>query len=563
MIEKGESNDALYIVIKGRVQEVNPDTKEVQAQYIKDDIFDARALLKGFNHHRYRVVEDTLCYVLPKDVFLELYNENQAFADYFNTSFSKRKKMLEKAQQQQNLAEFILTEVDENNIQPIMTLDHDTSIKEATLKLRSERQDCALVALKGREHDIGIITRTNLLHALVEDGCHLESPIGDVATSPVIGVELGDYLFNVMILMTRDRVKRVRVSQKGETVGMLDMTQVLSLFSTHSHVLTLQINRAHTIEELSLAANNQQQLVENLTNNGIHTQFVMELISAVNEQIIEKAFRLTIPEGFQQKCCLFVMGSEGRGEQILKTDQDNGLILADDANWPDVQHYMERFSEVLSRLGYPPCPGNVMVNNPRWVKTQSEWLKEMTALSRISDERSLMDLAIFADSHAVAGNKALLEPVMGKLRTTMKGNMLALNTFVRPCLAFRVPLTLFGSLKTDKEGLDVKKGGIFPLVHGVRTLALENGIVPSNTFERLDALAQCNALDSETASNLTEALKLFVKIRLRQQLDSDASSGNLLDVSRLPRTERDLLRDCLSVVKKFKERLASHYQVRD
>ncbi len=230
MIEKGESNDALYIVIKGRVQEVNPDTKEVQAQYIKDDIFDARALLKGFNHHRYRVVEDTLCYVLPKDVFLELYNENQAFADYFNTSFSKRKKMLEKAQQQQNLAEFILTEVDESNIQPIMTLDHDTSIKEATLKLRSERQDCALVALKGREHDIGIITRTNLLHALVEDGCHLESPIGDVATSPVIGVELGDYLFNVMILMTRDRVKRVRVSQKGETVGMLDMTQVLSLF---------------------------------------------------------------------------------------------------------------------------------------------------------------------------------------------------------------------------------------------------------------------------------------------------------------------------------------------
>lgn len=563
LIEKGESTDALYIVIKGRVQELNPDTKEVQAQYIKDDIFDARALIKGFNHHRYRVIEDTLCYVLPKDVFLALYEQNQDFADYFNTSFSKRKQLLEQAQQQQNLAEFILTEVDESNIQPIMTLDHATTIQEATLKLRSQRQDCALVALTGREHDIGIITRTNLLHALVEDGCTLQSAVGDVATSPVIGVELGDYLFNVMILMTRDRVKRVRVTHEGETVGMLDMTQVLSLFSTHSHVLTLQINRAHSIEELSLAANNQQQLVENLTNNGIHTQFVMELISAVNEQIIEKAFRLTIPESFQDKCCLFVMGSEGRGEQILKTDQDNGLILADDAHWPDVQSYMDKFSEVLSRLGYPPCPGNVMVNNPRWVKTQSEWLKEMRTLSNISDERTLMDLAIFADSHAVAGNKALLAPIMEKLRNTMKGNMLALNTFVRPCLAFRVPLTLFGSLKTDKEGLDVKKGGIFPLVHGVRTLALENGIVPSNTFERLDALAKCNALDAETASNLAEALKLFVKIRLRQQLDTDTSSGNQLDVSRLPRTERDLLRDCLSVVKKFKERLAAHYQVRD
>ncbi|MDD1795802.1 DUF294 nucleotidyltransferase-like domain-containing protein [Enterovibrio sp. ZSDZ42] len=563
LIEKGDQNSALNIVIKGRVQEVNPDTKEVQAQYIKDDLFDARALLLGHSHHSYRAVEDTLCYVLPKAVFVTLYDENQAFADYFNTSFSQRKRLLEKAQQQQNLAEFILTQVDETNIQPIVTLNHDTSIHDATHILRKQRQDCALVAMKGGENDIGIITRTNLLHALVEDGHSQAHPIGDVATAPVISVEVGDFLFNVMILMTRDRVKRVRVTDNGETVGMLDMTQVLSLFSTHSHVLTLQINRAHSIEELALAANNQQQLVTSLTNNGIHTQFVMELISAVNEQIIEKAFRLTMPDAFYDKCCLFVMGSEGRGEQILKTDQDNGLILADDADWPDVQHYMARFSEVLSRLGYPPCPGNVMVSNPRWVKTQSEWQKEVLALCQISDERSLMDLAIIADSHAVAGNKSLLEPVADRLRSTLKGNMLALNTFVRPCLAFRVPLTLFGSLRTDKEGLDVKKGGIFPLVHGVRTLALEKGIRETNTFDRLNALVECHALEQETANNLTEALKLFVKTRLRQQLNDDAASGNQLDVTLLPRTERDLLRDCLSVVKKFKERLASHYQVRD
>ncbi|MGF1770132.1 DUF294 nucleotidyltransferase-like domain-containing protein [Enterovibrio makurazakiensis] len=563
LIEKGDQNSALNIVIKGRVQEVNPDTKEVQAQYIKDDLFDARALLLGHSHHSYRAVEDTLCYVLPKAVFVTLYDENQAFADYFNTSFSQRKRLLEKAQQQQNLAEFILTQVDETNIQPIVTLNHDTSIHDATHILRKQRQDCALVAMKGGENDIGIITRTNLLHALVEDGHSQAHPIGDVASAPVISVEVGDFLFNVMILMTRDRVKRVRVTDNGETVGMLDMTQVLSLFSTHSHVLTLQINRAHSIEELALAANNQQQLVTSLTNNGIHTQFVMELISAVNEQIIEKAFRLTMPDAFYDKCCLFVMGSEGRGEQILKTDQDNGLILADDADWPDVQHYMARFSEVLSRLGYPPCPGNVMVSNPRWVKTQSEWQKEVLALCQISDERSLMDLAIIADSHAVAGNKSLLEPVADRLRSTLKGNMLALNTFVRPCLAFRVPLTLFGSLKTDKEGLDVKKGGIFPLVHGVRTLALEKGIRETNTFDRLNALVECHALEQETANNLTEALKLFVKTRLRQQLNDDAASGNQLDVTLLPRTERDLLRDCLSVVKKFKERLASHYQVRD
>ncbi|KXF80401.1 DUF294 nucleotidyltransferase-like domain-containing protein [Enterovibrio coralii] len=563
IIDKEQANESLYVVIKGRVQEIHPETKEVQAQYIKDDLFNAKALIKGHAHHRYRAVEDTLCYVLPKRVFMTLHRENTAFSDYFSTSFSQRKRLMEKAQQQQNLAEFILTEVDESNIQPIQTIAHSTSIHDVTRMLRRHRQDCALVALETGESEVGIITRTNLLHALVEDEKALTDPVGDIATSPVIGVEIGEYLFNVMILMTRDRVKRVRVTKDGETVGMLDMTQVLSLFSTHSHVLTLQINRAHTIEELALAANNQQQLVATLTNNGIHTPFVMELISAVNEQIIEKAFQLTMPEAFQSKCCLFVMGSEGRGEQILKTDQDNGLVLADDTHWPDIEHYMDRFSEVLNRLGYPPCKGGVMVNNPRWVKSQSEWKSTISALCKISDERSLMDLAIIADSKAVAGNKALLDPVMQRLRETLSGNMLALNTFVRPCLAFRVPLTLFGSLKTEKEGLDIKKGGIFPLVHGIRTLALEKGLTETNTFERLTALTACNALDEETASNLAEALKLFVKTRLQQQLDSESHGSNQLDVSRLSRSERDLLRDCLSVVKRFKERLASHYQVRD
>ncbi|PMN94585.1 putative nucleotidyltransferase substrate binding domain-containing protein [Enterovibrio norvegicus] len=562
VIEQDAETAHLYIVLKGRVEELNSETKEVFAQYIKDDIFDAHAVLNGTAKHKYKALEDTLCYVLPKSVFLSAYENNRSFAEYFTASFSQRKKLLEHAQKQKNLAEFILTQIDETNIQPILTLPHETSIHEATLILKKQQQDCALVSLEGKPNDIGIITRTNLLHAIVESALPTAHPIGEVATSPVISVTLGDYLFNAMILMTRDRVKRVRVTHDDHTVGMLDMTQVLSLFSTHSHVLSLQINRASSIEELAQAANNQQQLVETLSNNGIHTQFVMELISAVNEKIIEKAFQLTIPAHRHGQCCLFVMGSEGRGEQILKTDQDNGLIVQDGVDWPSVHEDMQTFSNVLARLEYPACPGHVMVNNPKWVNTESEWKKRVLYLSKISDESSLMDLAILADSHAVAGNTTLISAITSTLVDTLKGNMLTLNTFIRPSLAFSVPLTLFGGLKADKQGLDVKKGGIFPLVHGVRTLALEYGLPQTNTFERLTALVQSNAIDEDTANNLTEALKLFVKMRLRQQLDDDAAR-NLLDVSALPRTDRDLLRHSLSEVKAFKERLAAHYQVRD
>ena len=176
----------------------------------------------------------------------------------------------------------------------------------------------------------------------------------------------------------------------------------------------------------------------------------------------------------------------------------------------------------------------------------------------------MMDLAILADSHAVAGNRALLEPLQTHLHQQLADQELLLATFTRPALKFSVPLTLFGKLKAGKEGLDIKRGGIFPIVHGIRALALEHNIEDNNTFLRLSQLEQHKVLEPSTASNLSEALKLFIKLRLRQQLDHQANGlQQHLNISYLSRAERDLLRHSLHVVKKFKEWLGYHYQIRD
>ncbi len=145
------------------------------------------------------------------------------------------------------------------------------------------------------------------------------------------------------------------VCEGSQAVGMLDMTQILSAFSTHSHVLSLSIARANSVEELALASNRQQQLVDSLVTNGIRTRFMMELVSAVNEQIIERAFELVVPPAMHNHCCLVVMGSEGRGEQILKTDQDNALILEPGLEWPNQQKVLDELNHTLARLGYPLC----------------------------------------------------------------------------------------------------------------------------------------------------------------------------------------------------------------
>lgn len=563
LIEAGKPCEQLHIIIKGSVEESAADGSEIYAHYTSDDLFDVRSQLESTCRHHYTALEDTLCYLVPKPLFLDLYHGNSQFAAYFDSSLARRQQLLEEAQRQQNLAEFILTRVDSSNIQPCLILPRSCDLHAATTKLQQQGMDAALVEA-GDNQPYGIITRTNLLHAVMLDNLPPSTSVGEVATSPVISVSKGDYLFNAMLSMTRHKVKRVSVTDGTQLVGMLDLTQVLSLFSTHSHVLTLRIARATTVEELSLAASSQSRLVATLFNNGIHTRFVMELIAAVNEQIIEKAFRLIVPQAMQNHCCFVVMGSEGRGEQILKTDQDNALIIEDGVDWPGLSDAMEALTHTLHQLGYPLCPGKVMVNNPKWVKHQSEWLHTLKGFAHKGTENEMMDLAILADSHAVAGKPELLTPIKQQLHQQMAEQELLLTTFTRPALRFSVPLSLFGKLKAGKDGLDIKRGGVFPIVHGVRALALEHGIKDNNTFTRLEQLAQRQVLENDTASNLSEALKLFIKLRLRQQLDLPA--GGLqqhLNVERLSRTDRDLLRHSLHVVKKFKEWLGYHYQIRD
>jgi len=571
LVKAGEKCHFLHILIKGAVEERSADDLEIFAHYANDDIFDVRSQFDDFAKHKYVALEDTLSYLLPTQKFLDLYNANGQFAAYFDTNLAKRQELIEAAQQQQNLAEFILTKVDSTIYHPPLVLEPELPLIDVTKMLKEKGVDAALVRLSdndkrvlenANEHPYAIVTRTNMLHAVMLEEQPMDTAVGDIATFPVFHVDDGDFLFNAMITMTKQKMKRVMVCEGNDAVGMLDMTQILSAFSTHSHVLTLSIARASSIDELALAANKQRNLVESLITNGIRTRFIMELISAVNEQIIEKAFELVVPPANHDDICLIVLGSEGRGEQILKTDQDNALIIKNDVEIANLSSIMNNLTHTLQQLGYPLCPGKVMVNNPDWVKHSADWEKTLSSWISAARPEQVMKLAIVADAHAVAGNKALLTPIKNYLIKRMANQELILAEFTRPALNFSIPLTLFGKVKSSKEGVDIKGGGIFPIVHGVRALSLEHALDVNNTFDRLIALQEKNVLEKETAENLSEALKLFLKLRLTQQL-SQQHSHNKIELKLLDRTERDLLRHSLHVVKKFKQWLGYHYQIRD
>ncbi|MGH1462133.1 MAG: putative nucleotidyltransferase substrate binding domain-containing protein, partial [Neptuniibacter sp.] len=231
------------------------------------------------------------------------------------------------------------------------------------------------------------------------------------------------------------------------------------------------------------------------------------------------------------------------------------------------QETLNKFSQTLIEFGFPPCPGNIMVSNPNWVKSLGEWTKMLSDWAASCEGDAQMNLAIAVDAKPVAGNPAIFKAARNWFNRHLKNNDVFFSHFAKASLEFDTPLTFFGNLK-DKGELDIKKGGIFPIVHGVRTIALEKRIKVTNTFERIEVLVADGELKERHGKEMTEALSLFISLRLRQQVkriecseDGLDSTPNLIELSSLDKLERDLLRDALHIVKGFKKHLELRYHL--
>ncbi|WP_434986712.1 putative nucleotidyltransferase substrate binding domain-containing protein [Vreelandella zhaodongensis] len=566
ILETGQAGESVFLIHKGEVAELDPTLPASSARighYTAGDLFGAISILNGKSRYRFQAEQECLCYVMPKALFMKLCRRHPDFEHFFKQSLSHKARLLteKRADGGVTMAGFMLAKVSECMRDPL-TVDATVTIATAVRQLNDSHADSLLVNTPSK---VGMVTKTDLLNGLILHNCQHDSPIEAVAHFSLVTVTPQQYLFEALVLMTRHKVARVVVMEQGELKGVVELTDVLSFFSSRSYVVSLQVEQASNLEELAAASQRTPELVNALMAQGVKLRFAMDLLAALNGRIMNKAWSFIIPEEYHTQSCLMVMGSEGRGEQILKTDQDNGLILADGCDWPALSKDMNALTQTLIQLGYPPCPGNIMVSNPEWVGTVSQWKSNIAKWVSDRDGDSLMKLAILLDAHGVAGNPQLLDSVRTALFERCSRDELLLSYFARAALRFSTPLTLFGSLKKPQHGIDIKKGGIFPIVHGVRTMALERRINATSTLDRLDALAADGRLDRRFAEDLGEALALFTELRLRQQLqtldESSTQRSNRVVVQELSSLERDLLREALHIVKDFKQRLSHRYHL--
>jgi CBS domain-containing protein len=558
IIGRGAAPESLFIVIKGVVEERDGD--DLVALRGPGDAFDSRALVQGGGSSAFVAREETLCNLLPRDMTLRLISQNPRFAAFFYLDIAHKLDAVSREEEAVRFAPLLGARVAELFLHPAILLDPGESIAAAGRKMH----DAGCYAVFVREGDgVGVVTRSDLMDAAVIDERPIASPIGPLAHRPVICVAPDDLISTALLKMTKHNKRRVAVMEDGEIAGVLEDIDLLSFLAGNSQLVAGRIDRSGSVADLARAARKIDPQIRTLRRQGVKIDVVCEIVSDLNRRLHAKLFSLVAPRSIREAGCLIVMGSEGRGEQTFRTDQDNGLILARPAPEEDLAKFRADVFDALAQCGFPPCPGEVMVRNPYWSKTLDAYRDDFARQLALSDDTATMNVAIFYDAEATAGDAELLRAAKLELIELMQGERLRLARFARAVDAFPTPIGFFNNLVTSKaegDALDLKKGGIFPIVHGVRSLALEKGLLETGTAARIAKLVELGVFDAQFARELAQALHYLMTLRLDAQI-AESHSTSLVKPGELSTMERDLLRDALQVVKRLREMLRRHFNL--
>ena len=555
LISPDQIHDHFFIIIKGTVHEIKND--EVLVDYHQEDSFDANSLIYGECESTFKVYEDLICYEIEKATFLQLIEENTEFKEFFLNNMVNRFKTLKDKEYNSELSGFMIAKVSDAVMQAPCVVDHETKLIDAIEQ--SIEFKTSTIIVEYPDESYGIITDSLLKMKVLLQGRDLSIPVKDIAINPILCVQQDDYLFDALSLLIKKNIKRVGVvNPDGKIEGILEQIDVLSHFANHTYVVDSKIKKSQNIEELKEASVELINTIKTLNAKGVKVQHISNLIGQLNTKVYAKLYKLVVPKELQKDACFMVMGSEGRNEQIIKTDQDNALVVRDGVDVEQYRPYMQQITEALISFGYPPCEGNIMCSNPFWCKTVKEYEKETGKWIEAPDMQNYMDLAIFFDAFAVAGDKELLIKLKDDLFNKLHDKDVFMAYFAKATLTFDTPSTV-ANFMTKTHHIDIKKTGVFPIVQGIRSLALRERIRETTTVKRIKILQRKNVIDKEMASEVLEAFEVLNTLRLKAQLEKVQDKkpiNNEIDTHTLGKIERDLLKDSFKIVNDFKKFIA-------
>ena len=570
IVQAQDSNpEFLYFVLKGLIQEINDD--EVLSVYSKGEIFDSVSLIKNHSKNSFVAIEESICYALKKERFMQILSSNQQLENYFFQSISDKLNNNILNEKNKDMANIMIAKVKDAKVHKAVIVDTNKTIYEAAKIIKQEKIPTLL--LKDEAGEMYIVTDSDFRQKVILNRMDYDDLVVKIASKGLIYINEDDFLFNAQLQMAKHGLKRVVVkNDHDEIVGILDQISLSSFFATNTFAVSNQIINAETLEELKEASHSFIKIIKSLNAKGVKIEFISKLINQLNKKLLDKLYKILAPKELIGKSCLVVMGSEGRAEQILRTDQDNALIISDDCSISEekLREFTHLFTETLVDFGFPRCEGNIMVSNPYWCRKQSDFKELIYEWVNNPSGDNFMNIAIFYDALCVSGDIEIIKELKNYLFKISSNSQSFYTNFARVINSFDVPLGFFDGFvfnskdEKHKDEIDIKRGGIFIIVQGIRSLSIQNRVLNTNTIKRINSLKELKVLDDESAKELIMAFNILNSLKLKaslEKLDKKEKIDNFVNPNRLTIMEKDLLKESFKIVNKLKKRLENHFKL--
>ena len=570
IVQAQDSNpEFLYFVLKGLIQEINDD--EVLSVYSKGEIFDSVSLIKNHSKNSFVAIEESICYALKKERFMQILSSNQQLENYFFQSISDKLNNNILNEKNKDMANIMIAKVKDAKVHKAVIVDTNKTIFEAAKIIKQEKIPTLL--LKDEDGEMYIVTDSDFRQKVILNRMDYDDLVVKIASKGLIYINEDDFLFNAQLQMAKHGLKRVVVKNDyDEIVGILDQISLSSFFATNTFAVSNQIINAETLEELKEASHSFIKIIKSLNAKGVKIEFISKLINQLNKKLLDKLYKILAPKELIGKSCLVVMGSEGRAEQILRTDQDNALIISDDCkiSKEKLREFTHLFTETLVDFGFPRCEGNIMVSNPYWCRKQSDFKELIYEWVNSPSGDNFMNIAIFYDALCVSGDIEIIKELKNYLFKISSNSQSFYTNFARVINSFDVPLGFFDGFvfnskdEKHKDEIDIKRGGIFIIVQGIRSLSIQNRVLNTNTIKRINSLKELKVLDDESAKELIMAFNILNSLKLKaslEKLDKKEKIDNFVNPNRLTIMEKDLLKESFKIVNKLKKKLENHFNL--
>lgn len=454
-----------------------------------------------------------------------------------------------------------LTQHVKNNMSSgVISASPQTSIREAAQLMKDSHVSSLLI--KDGKDLVGIITDRDFRTRVLAEGIADSEKIEQVMTRSPMCIDVSSRLHDAQLKMMSEGVHHLPVLQDEDPVGIITPSDILRANNIEPLSLVRAINRAVNVEELRLASEGIPALVVRLIERDVRAVEVGKIITTLADSTTRRLLVLSEEKYGKPPCeyAWLAFGSQARQEQVLGSDQDNGLLLPDGISEQDAAYFKDFASFVndgLDACGMPYCPGEIMAKNEKWRMTLKGWKARFAGWIEEPSPKAVMHSSIFFDMRHIAGKSELTKALRKNVLKRAQSNTIFLAMMCENALLHSPPLGFFKTFVLESDGdhnntLELKKRGTIPIVDIARNYSLSAGLKPLNTIERLEAMEKAGVMSKEMAYSLIDAHEFIAGIRLEaqgKQYRAGAKVDNHLDPTDLSPLVRHQIKDAFHVVR--------------